>query len=224
MHGVTVRVKICGVNSEAAFDAAAEAAADWIGFVFHPASPRYVTPARAALLSGRLRGGPMRVGLFVDPSDDDLSAALDAVRLHALQLYAPPERISAVRAKFAVPVWKSIGVDSVADLPEDGGIAAALVVEPRAPAGVPRPGGLGVQLNWQLLSGWQPATFWLLAGGLTPANVAAAILASGAPGVDVSSGVETAQGVKDPELIGAFVAAARRGSRRGDPVERENLR
>jgi phosphoribosylanthranilate isomerase len=204
-----VRVKICGVNSPAAFDAAAEAGADWVGFNFHKSSPRHVTPARAAVLSGRLRGGPARVGLFVDPTDDDLADALDQVRLHALQIYAPLERISRIRAMFGVPVWRPIAVQNAADLPADGGIAAALVIEAKAPEGATRPGGNGVSIDWALVRDWQPQTSWLLAGGLTPANVARAIRESGASAVDVSSGVETAPGIKDPALIAAFVTAAR---------------
>jgi phosphoribosylanthranilate isomerase len=206
---MTVRVKICGINAPSAFDAAAEAGADWVGFVFHPASPRHVTPARAALLSGRLRSGPARVGLFVEPTDDELAEALDAVRLHALQIYAPVERIARIRAMFGIPVWRPIAVESLSDLPEDGGIAAALVIEPKAPADATRPGGNGTSMDWRLLHDWQPQTSWLLAGGLTPDNVAKAISESGATAVDVSSGVESSSGVKDPALIAAFVQAAR---------------
>jgi phosphoribosylanthranilate isomerase len=204
-----VKVKICGVNSPAAFDAAADAGADWVGFVFHEKSPRHVTPARAALLSGRLRGGPARVGLFVNPSDDDVAEALDQVRLHALQVYAPVERLARIRAMFGVPVWRPVAVRNVTDLPEDGGIAASLVIEAKAPPDATRPGGNGVSMDWTLLRAWQPETSWLLAGGLNHANVARAIQESGASAVDVSSGVESAPGVKDPALIAAFVAAAR---------------
>jgi phosphoribosylanthranilate isomerase len=206
---MTVRVKICGINTPSAFDAAAEAGADWIGFNFHPASPRHITPARAAVLSGRLRTGPARVGLFVDPSDDDLAEVLDQVRLHALQIYAPVERISRIRAMFGVPVWRPIAVQSVSDLPEDGGIAAALVIESKPPKGATRPGGNGIAIDWTLLRNWHPETSWLLAGGLTPENVAQAIRESGAPAVDVSSGVESSPSVKDPTLIASFVKSAR---------------
>ncbi len=208
---MSVRVKICGVNSPAAFDAAAEAGADWIGFVFHPRSPRCVTPAQAAMLSARLPGGPLRVGLFVEPSDDQVAEALETLKLHALQVYAPVERLARIRAIYGVPVWRCVAVRSAADLPEDGGIAACLVIEPQAPAGAERPGGLGLRLDWRLLADWQPATSWLLAGGLTPENVGRAIAESGASAVDVSSGVEQAPGVKDPALIAAFVQAARMG-------------
>jgi phosphoribosylanthranilate isomerase len=206
---MSVRVKICGVNSAAAFDAAAEAGADWIGFVFSERSPRCVTPATAARLSSRLLGGPARVGLFVNPTDDDIAETLDAVRLHALQLYAPVDRISRIRAKFGVPVWRAVGVTTPGDLPESGGIAAALVIEPKPPEGATQPGGNGVALHWTMLKGWHPEATWLLAGGLTPENVPQAILESGAAAVDVSSGVESTPGVKDAARIAEFVRAAR---------------
>jgi phosphoribosylanthranilate isomerase len=149
------------------------------------------------------------VGLFVDPTDDEIAETLDVVRLHALQLYATVERMSRIRAKFGVPVWRAVGVTQAADLPEDGGIAAALVVEPKPPPGAAQPGGNGVALAWPMLKDWHPTTTWLLAGGLTPENVAQAIAESGARAVDVSSGVEKEPGVKDPARIAAFVQSAR---------------
>jgi phosphoribosylanthranilate isomerase len=206
---MNVRVKICGVNSPAAFDAAAGAAVDWIGFVFHQTSPRYVTPAQAALLSGRLWGGPQRVGLFVNPTDNQIAETLETVKLHALQLYAPVDRVARIRAMFGVPVWRAIGVGSRAELPEDGGIAAYLVVEPKPLPDATQPGGNGIALDWKILADWHPGTSWLLAGGLTPDNVARAVADSGARAVDVSSGVESAPGVKSPALIASFVRSAR---------------
>ncbi len=203
------RVKICGVNDGAAFDAAVEARADWIGFVFFARSPRHVTPAHAAALSGRTRGGPLRVGLFVSPSDDDVSRALDALPLDVLQLYAPAARRGEIQARFGLPVWQCVGVTSPADLPGDAGEAAALVMEGKPPEGADRPGGLAKTFDWRLLRGWTPPRPWLLAGGLTPRNVAQAIAISGAQAVDVSSGVEAAPGRKEAGLISAFVAAAR---------------
>ena len=203
-----MRVKICGVNSAAAFDAAADAGADYIGFVFFNRSPRGISPATAAGLSSRLAGGPHRIGLFVDPSDDDIARALDALPLHALQLYVTADRLTAIHASFAVPVWQAVGMDTRADLPSQTGAAAALVVEARPPAGADRPGGLGRTLDWTMLQGWKPDIPWLLAGGLTPDTVQRAVAASGASGVDVSSGVESAPGIKDAALIHAFVAAA----------------
>jgi phosphoribosylanthranilate isomerase len=199
-----IRVKICGVNSEAAFDAAAEAGADWVGFVFFAGSPRAVTPGVAAGLSGRLRGGPGRVGLFVEPEDAAIEAALGALPLDALQLYTSPERVAAIAKRFGVPVWRAVGVAGAADLPAAAGAAAALLIEPRAAAGAPRPGGNGIVFNWGLLRGWRPGFDWLLAGGLTPANVGAAIAVSGAGAVDVSSGVESTEGVKSPDKAGGF--------------------
>ncbi len=207
---MTVRIKICGVNSEAAFDACAQAGVDWIGFVFFPPSPRYVTPASAGALSHRMPGGPGRVGLFVNPTDDEISAALDSLTLTALQLYAEPARIGAIRAKFAMPVWRAVGVAAPEDLPEGAGVASCLVVEPKAPAQADRPGGNAVTLDdWSMLAGWEPGSPWMLAGGLTQGNVGRAILQSKAKAVDVSSGVESAPGVKEPGLIAGFVAQAR---------------
>ncbi len=212
MSGAVIRVKICGVNSEAAWDAAAEAGADWVGFVFFAGSPRAVTPAVAAGLARRLEGGPRRVGLFVEPEDAAIAATLGAVPLDALQLYTSPERVAAIANRFGVPVWRAAGVSTARDLPAQAGAAAALLIEPLAAAGASRPGGNGIIFDWGVLRGWRPGFDWLLAGGLTPDNVGAAIAASGADAVDVSSGVESALGVKSPDLIRAFVAAARAGS------------
>ncbi len=204
-----IRVKICGVNDSTAFDAAVAAGADWIGFVFFPPSPRALTPDAAAVLSGRHAAGPARVGLFVDPGDAEVAAVLAAVRLDALQLYVEPARAAVVREKFGVPVWRAVGVARAADLPVAAEGADGFVIEPKPPAEATRPGGNAIPLDWSLPAGWQAPAPWLLAGGLTPGNVAGAIRASGALAVDVSSGVERSRGVKDPALIRAFVAAAR---------------
>ena len=208
---MNVRVKICGINSAAALDAAVAAGADWTGFVFFPPSPRAVTPAQAATLAARHPDGPLRVGLFVDPAEAEVAAALAALRLDILQLYTAPERVAALRARFGVPVWRAVGVAVAADLPAEAGGADALLIEAKPPPGATRPGGNAARIDWALLRGWAAPAPWILAGGLTPDNVAAAIRASGAPAVDVSSGVETAPGVKDPALIHAFVRAARGG-------------
>ena len=206
-----IRVKICGIADPAGFDAAVAAGADWIGFVFYPPSPRAVTPAQAAALSARHAGGPRRVGLFVSPTDDEVAAALAALRLDALQLYAPPPRAAELRARFGVKVWRAVGVTDRGDLPAEPEGADALVIEPKPPPGATRPGGNARALDWSLTAGWHAPLPWLLAGGLTQANVGAALAASGAAAVDVSSGVERRPGVKDPALIADFVAAARRG-------------
>ena len=210
-----IRVKICGINDAAGFDATVAAAADWLGFVLFPGSPRAVTPAQAAGLSALWPGGPARVGLFVDPADDEVAAALAALKLDVLQLYVPPARAAALRARFDVPVWRAVGVTEAAELPTRAEGVDGLIVEPKPPPGATRPGGNAVALDWSLLAGWRAPLPWLLAGGLTPGNVAEAIQASGATAVDVSSGVERARGVKDPDMIRAFVSAARSVERRG---------
>jgi phosphoribosylanthranilate isomerase len=203
------RVKICGINDGVGFDTAVAAGADWVGFVFFARSPRVVTPGQAAELSGRHQGGPLRVGLFVEPTDDEVAAALAAVPLDVLQLYVAPARAAELRARFGVNVWRAVGVAGPADLPARAEGADGFIVEPTPPPGATRPGGNAVALDWSIPAGWPAPAPWLLAGGLTPGNVAAAIRASGASAVDVSSGVESRKGVKDPALIAAFVSAAR---------------
>jgi phosphoribosylanthranilate isomerase len=215
---MSVTVKICGLSDAAGFDAAVEAGADMVGFVFYPPSPRAVTPAAAAALSARHPGGPLRVGLFVDPDDETLGDTLDAVRLDLIQLHGSeyPDRVTTIRHRFGVPVMKAVGVatreevtEAVADF---GVICDRMLFDAKPPpAGTPGalPGGNAAAFDWSVMQGAAVPVPWLLAGGLTPANVAAAIAASGAPGVDVSSGVERARGVKDPAMIRAFVAAAK---------------
>ncbi len=204
-----MQVKICGVNDPEIFDAAIEAGADWVGFVFFPASPRFVTPAQAAALSARAAGGPGRVGLFVRPREQDVAAALAGLRLEALQVYAAPGIAMTLRRRFGLPVWRAVAVAERCDLPTESGGADRLVLEARPPPEASRPGGNAARFDWSLLSGWTSPAPWMLAGGLTPNNVAQAVRATGAPAVDVSSGVETAPGVKDAELVRAFIARAR---------------
>jgi phosphoribosylanthranilate isomerase len=203
------RVKICGINDPAGFDTAVEAGADWIGFVFFPPSPRFVTPTAAASLSARIDGGPPRVGLFVEPTETGIADVLDQVRLDVLQIYGAREHLAAIRSRFGLPVWGAYGIAAPADLPTDPGGADALVLEAKPPAGADRPGGNAARFDWSILKGWHAPAPWLLAGGLTPDNVATAITQTGATAVDVSSGVEPTRGVKDPDLIRAFIAAAK---------------
>lgn len=202
-----MKVKICGINDAASFDTVIDAGADWVGFVFFPPSPRYITPEAAAALSARAPGGPPRVGLFVNPTADQIAATLDVIRLDILQLYGAD--VAALRTRFGLPVWCAVGVDSPADLPTDSRGADRLLIEAKPPPDATRPGGNAVSFDWTLLRGWKSPVPWVLAGGLTPANVAAAIRETGARAVDVSSGVEKAKGVKDPALIRAFIANAR---------------
>ncbi len=204
-----MRVKICGINTQDALDAAVEAGADYIGFVFFDRSPRHLAPAEAAALSARGPTGPLRVGLFVDPTDSAIDATLAALPLDILQIYAPPPRAAAIRARFGLPVWRSVALSPDTPLPAATEGADALLIEPKPPAGATRPGGNAVAIDAARLAGWRPAFPWLLAGGLRPDTVAQAIRDSGARAVDVSSGVETAPGVKSPALIRAFIKAAR---------------
>lgn len=203
-------VKICGLTEEAGFDACIAHGADWVGFVFFDRSPRCVTPAQARALSGRHAGGPARVGLFVHPDDETLARVLDGVSLDILQIYASFERAAEVYARFGVPVWLSQPVSARADLPVACPAAAErILIEPKPPASASRPGGNAQKLDWGLMQGWTPSFPWMLAGGLTPDNVAQAIEQSGAPAVDVSSGVESAPGLKSPDAIARFIQNAR---------------
>ncbi|HEY1411208.1 MAG TPA: phosphoribosylanthranilate isomerase [Rhodopila sp.] len=204
-----IQVKICGINDPAAFDAAVEAGADWVGFVFFPPSPRYVTPEAAAALSNRISGGPPRVGLFVEPTEATIDRVLETAHLDILQIYGALDRLHAIRARFKLPIWRATGVSSPADLPTAPLGADRLLLEAKPPAGADRPGGNATVFDWSILRGWSAPAPWILAGGLTPANVADAIRQTGATAVDVSSGVEKAKGVKDLALIRAFIAAAR---------------
>lgn len=215
---MSIAVKICGIRDPAGFDAAAEAGADMVGFVFFPPSPRAVTPDAAAALSARRPGGPLRVGLFVDADDATLATTLAALPLDLLQLHGDegPERVAAIRARFGIAVMKAVGVATRAEVESAiarfGAVSDRLLFDAKPPpAGTPGalPGGNAAAFDWAVMQGAAVPVPWLLAGGLTPATVAQAIRISGAPGVDVSSGVERARGVKDPALIAAFVAAAR---------------
>jgi phosphoribosylanthranilate isomerase len=203
------RVKICGINDPAAFDTAVEAGADWVGFVFFPPSPRYVTPETAAALSARSVGGPPRIGLFVDPDAAAIARVLDIVHLDILQIYGALDALPAIKARFGLPIWRAVGIGGLADLPADPLGADRLLLEAKPPAGANRPGGNATTFDWSVLRGWPAPAPWVLAGGLTPDNLATAIRETGADAVDVSSGVEKSKGVKDIGMIRAFIAAAK---------------
>ena len=204
-----IRVKICGVNDAASFDTVVAERADYVGFVFFPPSPRFITPAFAAEISGRHPGGPLRVALMVDPADDAVAEVVDTLKPDILQLNATAERAAAIRMTFGVAVWRAVGVSSEADLPKDVGGVDALLIESKPPKDATRPGGNALAFDWSILAGWKPGFDWLLAGGLNPDNVADAVRIGDPPAVDVSSGVESSPGVKDPARIRAFIRAAR---------------
>ena len=213
---MAVEVKICGINDEDSMDAAIEAGADYVGLVFFPPSPRAVTPDRAAELVEFAPGDVSKVGLFVDPDDATLDQVLTRVRLDLLQLHGheSPERIEAIRLEYGLPVMKVISVASVEDLAAAEPYLAVtdrLLFDAKPPKGAVLPGGNAVSFDWSILTGRKWGVPWMLAGGLTPANVAEAVRISGASAVDVSSGVESAPGVKDADKIRAFIQAVRRG-------------
>ena len=211
---MAVRIKICGINSADAADAAMRAGADFAGLVFHPASPRNLTLEAAASVAGRLRGRAKLAALIADLEDDRIAAIVGAVKPDFLQLHGAESagRAVAIRAKFGVPLVKVFSVAEASDfdaVPAFDDIADMFLFDAKAPASAARGGGHGVAFDWQLLRGRTFARPWLLAGGLNAGNVARAIEASGAPCVDVSSGVESAPGVKSPAMIAEFSAAAR---------------
>lgn len=203
-------IKICGISNAETFDCAVSAGASHIGFAFITRSPRHLLPAAAATLAAR-NSACSTVALVMDPADADLEAILSAFRPAVIQLHGQetPERVAAIRARFAIPVMKAIGMASEADLQKAQsfeGVADILLFD-AAPAELP--GGNGTSFDWSLLSGRQWKRPWLLSGGLTPANVADAIYQTRPDGVDVSSGVESARGVKDCARIAAFISGAR---------------
>jgi phosphoribosylanthranilate isomerase len=213
---MAVEVKICGISDEEAMDAAIEAGADYVGLVFFPPSPRAVTPERAAELVEFTPGEVTKVGLFVDPDDALLERVLTQVRLDLLQLHGneTPERIEAIRLEYGLPVMKVIPVAESADLAGAEpflAVADRLLFDAKPPKGAKLPGGNALSFDWTILQDRRWGLPWMLAGGLDAANVAEAIRITGARAVDVSSGVESAPGVKDPARIAAFIKAAKGG-------------
>ncbi|MEZ5868233.1 MAG: phosphoribosylanthranilate isomerase [Defluviimonas denitrificans] len=208
-----VRVKICGLREEAHVAAAVEAGARYVGFVFFAKSPRNVTVGTAARLAATVPPGVAKVALVVDATDAELDAMVAAVPLDMLQLHGneSPDRVAGIRARFGLPVMKAVGIAGPEDVEKIalyGKVADQILVDAKAPKGAAVPGGNGLAFDWTLIARKYWPCPWMLAGGLTPDNVAEAIRLTGARQVDVSSGVEIAPGVKDAGLIRAFVAAA----------------
>jgi len=207
-------VKICGLKTPDALDAALEAGADMVGFVFFPPSPRNLGIEAARALGERVQGRAKKVALSVDATDAELDRAVEALKPDMLQLHGKetPERVVAVRSRFVLPVMKALPIESAADLPPIhlyAKVSDWLLFDGRAPCEATRPGGLGKTFDWSLLEKIDPGVPFMLSGGLDAGNVAKALRITRAPAVDVSSGVERAPGDKDPDKIRAFIRAAR---------------
>jgi len=210
---MSVQVKICGLSEPETLRAAVRAGADWIGFNFFPESPRYVTLAAAeSLLFGMGEARP--VALLVDP-DDELVRAVAGIGFPIIQLHGEetPTRTTAIKKLSGVQeVWKAVGVAKTEDIERAEtylGAADRLLLDAKPPAEAALTGGTGQTFDWSLLKDWDTPMPWMLAGGLTPENVAEAIRATGARAVDVSSGVEQVRGLKKARLIKAFIEAAK---------------
>ncbi|MEL6582436.1 MAG: phosphoribosylanthranilate isomerase [Pseudomonadota bacterium] len=211
-----MRVKICGLTSPEAVTAVVEAGADYVGFVFFPKSPRNVTVDQARALAVEVPPGVVKVGLFVDPTDALLEEVLGTVPLDMIQLHGEesPERVTQIKAEHGLPVMKVIGVRKARDLEAIDAYAAVadqLMVDAKPPKDATLPGGNGLSFDWTLLTDRRWPKPWMLAGGLTPENAARAANLTGAQQLDVSSGVESAPGVKDDAKVRAFVSAAKTG-------------
>lgn len=202
-----VQTKICGLTTPETLDAALTHGTAAVGFMFYAPSPRNLALDQAAALAARVPGHVRKVGVFVDPDNALIDAALEAAKLDALQLHnTAPARTAQLRSK--AEVWATIAVRTRADLDTAHRYAgAADRIHYDAKTDVALPGGMGVRFDWTLLDGFRHPLPWLLSGGLDAGNVGEAIRRTGAPMVDVSSGVESAPGVKDVDKIAAFLQA-----------------
>jgi phosphoribosylanthranilate isomerase len=207
-------VKICGLSTPDTLDVALQAGADMVGFVFFPASPRHISLETARELGRQAKGRALKVALTVDADDATLANIVETLRPDMLQLHGGESvaRLRDIKQNFGLPVMKAIPVASSADLAALAGHAAVadrILFDARAPKGATRPGGLGAVFDWHLLKSLDLKLPFMVSGGLNAGNVADAVRITRAGGVDVSSSVERAPGVKDPDLIRAFIRAAR---------------
>ncbi len=207
-------VKICGLSTRETLDVALDAGADMVGFVFFPPSPRHLSLETARDLGRQARGRAVKVALTVDADDVTLGNIVETLQPDILQLHGRETvaRLRDIRQTFGLQVMKAIAVETAADLaplPGYATIADRILFDARAPSGATRPGGLGAVFDWHVLENLDLKLPFMVSGGLNAENVAQAIRVTRAGGVDVSSGVERAPGVKDPELIRAFIRAAR---------------
>jgi len=213
---MSIEVKICGLRDEAALDAALAAGADYVGFVFFARSPRNILPQAARALADKARGKAKVVALFVDPDDALLAEVVGAVAPDFVQLHGAetPARVAEIARRFGRPVMKAVAVAGAEDVQAAlayVGSADRILFDAKASQGDAGalPGGNGVAFDWQALAGLGGRVDYMLAGGLDPGNVADAIRLTGARAVDVSSGVESRPGEKDPDLIRRFIHAAK---------------
>jgi len=207
-----ITAKICGLSTPATLDAAIVHGASHVGFMFFPPSPRNLTAQAAQLLAARVPAEVCRVGVFVDPDDAVLDAAVGAAQLDAIQLHGKesPARVAAVKARFGIEIWKVVSVRAATDLAPAAtfvGAADRILFDTKTPDGAKLPGGMGLRFDWALLQGYRHALPWALSGGLDAGNVAEAARVTGATLVDTSSGVESAPGIKDADRIAAFLKA-----------------
>jgi len=207
-------VKICGLSTRETLQTALEAGADMVGFVFFPPSPRHLSLTTARDLGKLVKRRAAKVALTVDADDATLESIVETLQPDILQLHGRESvaRLREVRRKFSLPVMKAIAVESSADLaslPVYAGLADRILFDARAPKEATRPGGLGAVFDWKILENLELKIPFMVSGGLSSLNVADAVRVTGAGGVDVSSGVELAPGQKDPEMIRAFIKAAR---------------
>jgi phosphoribosylanthranilate isomerase len=207
-------VKICGLSTRETLDAALRAGADMVGFVFFPPSPRHLDLVLARELGEQAKGRAVKVALTVDADDATLANIVEVLRPDILQLHGKETvaRLRDIRQRFGLPVMKAIAVETTADLASLPGYAAVadrILFDARAPGEATRPGGLGAVFDWHALENLDLELPFMVSGGLNSENVAQAVRVTRAGGVDVSSGVERAPGIKDVEMIGAFIRAAR---------------
>ena len=212
---MATRVKICGLTEPERVAQAGRLGAAYLGFVFYPPSPRAVDPALARELAAAAPEGAETVGLVVDATDHEIETLLDAVPLDLLQLhgYETPERVAAIGLRFGCRIIKALRVetaDDLATMSEQADAADMVLFDAKPPRDAAWPGGHGLPFDWRVLEGRAPSGPWLLAGGLNADNVGAAVALTRAPVLDVSSGVESRPGIKDPAKLEAFFAAVAR--------------
>jgi|SRR5579862_1320376 len=214
---MSLTVKICGLSTPEALDVALDAGADMVGFVFFPPSPRHLAFEAARLLGARVNGRAQKVALTVDADEEYIETVVRTLKPDVLQLHGveSADRVDALRLTFGLPVMKALPIAGKGDLDRIARyapVADRLLFDARAPREATRPGGLGKSFDWRLLENLDLKRPFMLSGGLDAGNVAEALRITRAPGVDVSSGVESAPGVKDPDKIRAFIHAARKAA------------